>query len=575
MQIETLERAVALSQHHDAVTGTSKEFVTQDYIYHMTQGWTEVEQVLNNAMQTISQSIKNNSNPFPYQIICRNINESECAFTRTNNLYTVTVHNGNAQSLNTLVKVPLYQNSNSITVTDSNGNLIDSQVTYVFENPSQLNNTNIANYEISFMASVQPLGFKTYFISINTINLSMNKQGDKLINMPLTNNDEIKSLTNSISNGLIQLDFDSKGYLTISTIALDPMDIKTYKLTVQPAGYGNQTGLYSSTVHPTSATATTIAASSTQTTPSGGTCSWNNCPTWSNNASIWNIHFIPHTHDDLGWLKPVDEYYSTGQLEIIGGGWVQPDEAASHYVELIDQYTLGDNNVFTVTIHNGYAQYLNTLVRIPLYQNTENVAVTDVNGNSVTYQIVNVFSNPGQLNNSNISPYEIGFMARVSPLGFRTYFVEITLPTNYIRSKRDENEVNLKTKIMEEDQENLYIPTRSISNENIQLDFDDQGLLSTFHDLTSGLNYSLKQEFLYYHGYNGSNGPNSNAYIFRPNPIDKAFSYPNPISLKIINGSIINEARQIVSPWVSQTIRLIPGKTFVEFEWTIGPIPYE
>eukprot|EP00850_Spirogloea_muscicola_P004147 SM000017S02887 [mRNA] locus=s17:887138:900859:+ [translate_table: standard] len=112
-----------------------------------------------------------------------------------------------------------------------------------------------------------------------------------------------------------------------------------------------------------------------------------------------NVHLVPHSHDDVGWLKTVDQYYvgsnnsiqiasvqyildsvvekllenpdrkfiyveqaffqrwwreqsrnrrrtvkklvKAGQLEFINGGWCMHDEAATHYVDMIDQTTLG------------------------------------------------------------------------------------------------------------------------------------------------------------------------------------------------------------------------------------------
>lgn len=113
----------------------------------------------------------------------------------------------------------------------------------------------------------------------------------------------------------------------------------------------------------------------------------------------FNVHIVPHSHDDPGWLKTADQYYSgfnssiytasvkhifnsvvtelskngdrtfsfcevsffqrwwheqtpkmkenvrylfkNGQLSFLNGGWVMHDEASSHYVSMIDQTTLG------------------------------------------------------------------------------------------------------------------------------------------------------------------------------------------------------------------------------------------
>lgn len=116
------------------------------------------------------------------------------------------------------------------------------------------------------------------------------------------------------------------------------------------------------------------------------------------------VHLIMHSHDDPGWLKTADQYYTganasiylasvqyifdsvvtelqkdperhftfceisflsrwyyeqnartkalfknlvkTGQITIVNGGWVMHDEASAHYMSMIDQTTLGNTVCF-------------------------------------------------------------------------------------------------------------------------------------------------------------------------------------------------------------------------------------
>ncbi|CDQ91797.1 unnamed protein product [Oncorhynchus mykiss] len=134
-----------------------------------------------------------------------------------------------------------------------------------------------------------------------------------------------------------------------------------------------------------------------QTPQESPTCGYKSCH--ATKPGMLNVHLVPHTHDDVGWLKTVDQYFygdrndiqhagvqyildsvvdqllknpdrrfiyvetaffyrwwkqqtddmqntvkqlvNEGRLEFVNGGWCMSDEATTHYSAVIDQMTMG------------------------------------------------------------------------------------------------------------------------------------------------------------------------------------------------------------------------------------------
>lgn len=75
-----LTSAVGLINHHDAVTGTSKQHVAYDYIKILSAGLTEAEKYLSHAVgRTL---VDENGNNVPSFSVCRMVNESVCDATQ-------------------------------------------------------------------------------------------------------------------------------------------------------------------------------------------------------------------------------------------------------------------------------------------------------------------------------------------------------------------------------------------------------------------------------------------------------------------------------------------------------------
>uniref|UniRef100_A0A8C4Q1D9 Alpha-mannosidase n=2 Tax=Eptatretus burgeri TaxID=7764 RepID=A0A8C4Q1D9_EPTBU len=153
-----LRQAMAVAQHHDAVTGTEKQHVANDYAWQLSRGWLACETVIKNALYNLSGNTDKLS-------ICPLLNISLCSVTESEKQFRVMLYNPLGREIAWNVRVPVQ--GRAYTVANHAGKPLDSQVMPQFflglyhHGKSHKPSVN----ELVFQASAPPLGFSTYTVT--------------------------------------------------------------------------------------------------------------------------------------------------------------------------------------------------------------------------------------------------------------------------------------------------------------------------------------------------------------------------------------------------------------------------
>ncbi|XP_034043246.1 lysosomal alpha-mannosidase [Thalassophryne amazonica] len=155
---QTLKKAMGVAQHHDAVSGTEKQHVANDYAKILANGWEPCQVLISNSLSALSRSTA-------HRFYCDNLNISVCPLTESSKKFSVTVYNPLARPVTWPVRLPV--NGTSYAVTDANGKAVDSQVVPVSKSTKEVRrNRGFAVNELLFQVQAPPLGFSTYSVSL-------------------------------------------------------------------------------------------------------------------------------------------------------------------------------------------------------------------------------------------------------------------------------------------------------------------------------------------------------------------------------------------------------------------------
>ncbi|XP_017057316.2 LOW QUALITY PROTEIN: lysosomal alpha-mannosidase [Drosophila ficusphila] len=154
--LDYLRQTMGVMQHHDAITGTEKQAVSDDYDRMMYEA---IVGASNNAKDALRILTNMPNGEFES---CLKLNISECAFTKDGaDNVVVTLYNPLAHKSTQYVRIPVKEENYQ--VTNEKGNLVPSEVVPVAKEVLDLEyRSNNTQHELVFKATVNKIG--SYYI---------------------------------------------------------------------------------------------------------------------------------------------------------------------------------------------------------------------------------------------------------------------------------------------------------------------------------------------------------------------------------------------------------------------------
>ncbi|XP_072039219.1 lysosomal alpha-mannosidase-like [Amphiura filiformis] len=227
--------------------------------------------------------------------------------------------------------------------------------------------------------------------------------------------------------------------------------------------------------------------------------------------------------------------------------------------------SMSPKSSFAVIVYNPLSRTASFPVSVPVLH--KNYLAETYYGNISYFRILDVTNETRRVRgNRGEANYTASFLAEAPPLGFNTIFVYYSPPEKSAKSDKS-SFMDVRQHIKRP--ETLPDSDIKIFNKHTDLIFDGTtGLLKSIRDQASNMTVNVTQSFYWY--------PSSgSAYSFSPHSSEPIPLLNKTVNLDIFQTEFAQEARQQFTPWLSQVIRLYWDAPYVEFEWTVGPIPFK